>query len=187
MEQEKTIKGEKSPPENKGAPKKPKKKKTAASYAIEFFIKVGLTALVIWALLTFVVSINICHSNSGYPMIKDGDLCITYRLAKLYESDEVAFKRKGKVCFGRIVAKGGDVVDFQDESIIVNGYGIYEDTVYPTTAEGVKIEIPYAVPHDTYFVMNDYRNDITDSRAFGGVPESDVIGKIILVIRRRGI
>ena len=33
---------------------KPKKKRTAKDYALSFFIKVGLTALVLWGVFTFV-------------------------------------------------------------------------------------------------------------------------------------
>ncbi|MBO4863026.1 MAG: signal peptidase I [Eubacterium sp.] len=187
MEQEKQSTGGKSPPENKGAPKKPKKKRSAGSYAIEFFIKVGVTALAIWALLTFVVSININHSNSGYPMIKDGDLCISYRRGKIVNNDVYSYKQGGKVKFGRIMAEAGDSVSFMEESLMVNGYGVYEDTVYPTTEEGVKIPLPYTVPQGSVFLLNDYRNDLDDSRTFGGVPQEDIIGKVILIIRRRGI
>ena len=33
--------------------------------------------------------------------------------------------------------------------LMVNGYGVFENTVYPTTAEGSMISYPYEVPKDT--------------------------------------
>ena len=170
-----------------GAATKKKKKRTAASYAISFFIKIAVTALVVFLLLTFVVGLYVNHSNSSYPMLKDGDLCLTYRLATLVKGDEIAYEKEGTIRFGRIVGTAGDVVDINDGSITVNGYGVFEDAVYPTTAEGAKITFPYKVPEEAVFVLNDYRNDPTDSRAYGAIPLSETKGKVILVLRRRGI
>ena len=164
-----------------------KRKRTAASFMIEFFIKIGITAIVVAVLLTFICGVYVNHNNSGYPMIKDGDLCITYKLAKLNKGDEIAYVKDGKIKFGRIVAMPGDTVDVSEETITVNGYGTFEDTVYPTTSDGSSITYPYIVPVDTVFVLNDYRDDITDSRTYGSIPLSDTKGKVVLVMRRRGI
>ncbi len=164
-----------------------KRKKTARQYAISFFIKIGVTALVVVLLLIFVVGIYVNHSNSGYPMIKDGDLCLTFRLASLHRGDPIVYERDGVTKFGRIVAEAGDIVDLGEEGLTVNGYGVYEDTVYPTTGEGAALQFPYTVPEDTVFVLNDYRSDVLDSRTYGGIPLKDTKGKIILLLRKRGI
>lgn len=167
--------------------KKAKKKRTAVSFMIEFFVKIGLTALVVWLLCFFVVGVYVNHNNSSYPMIKDGDLCLTYKLGALREGEAIAYINNGKVFFGRIVGMPGDIVDISENTITVNGYGVYENTVYPTTAEGATISFPYVVPSDSYFILNDYRDDINDSRVFGAVKKDDTKGKIVLLLRRRGI
>ena len=167
--------------------KKSSKKRTAKYYAITFFIKIGVTALVVFFLLYFVGGIYVNHSNTGYPMIKDGDLCMTYKLAKLHKGDEIAYEWNGTIMFGRIVGEAGDVVDIGDEGLTINGYGVYEDTVYPTTDGGTKIDFPYTVPNDSVFVLNDYRDDTSDSRTYGGIPMKDTRGKIVLLLRKRGI
>lgn len=169
--------------------KKPKKKKkrSAASYALSLFVKIGLTAAVVWVLLTYVGGVYMCHDNKAYPMIKDGDLVITYRLDELRQGDVIAYRHDETVRFGRIVALQGDTVDISGEYVSVNGYGIYEDTVYPTTAEGSSVAYPYTVPPDHVFVLNDYRSDISDSRTYGAIPMEDSFGKAVFVMRRRGI
>ncbi len=58
---------------------KPKKKHTAAYYAAAFFAKIGLTAAVIWALLTFVAGVHICHDNNAYPFIQQDNSLIGRR------------------------------------------------------------------------------------------------------------
>ena len=171
----------------KTAKSKKRKKKTAKDFAIEFFIKVGITALAVALLLIFVVGIHVNHGNSAYPMIKDGDLVITYKLDKGQNGVEIAYKINGEVKFGRIVAKEGDVVNITDSGLLVNDYGILEDVVYPTTSEGATISFPYIVPQGTVFVLNDYRADAGDSRTYGAIPLSDVEGEVVLILRRRGI
>ena len=163
-----------------------KKKRSAASLMIEFFVKIGVTALIVLLLLVFVAGIYVNHNNSSYPMVKDGDLCLTYKLAKLSSGDEIAYIHDGEVRIGRIVAMPGDTVDVIDGNLTVNGYGTFEDAVYPTTVEGISITLPYTVPEDSYFVLNDYRDDITDSRTYGAIPKSDTRGKLILLMRIRG-
>ena len=164
-----------------------RRKKTAADYAIEFAVKIAITVGVIVILLVFVVGIHVNHSNSSYPMIKDGDLVITYKIGEVENGEEIAYKSEGQIRFGRVVAKAGDVIDITDSYVTVNGYGVTEDVVYPTSSDGAAIEFPYTVPADSIFVMNDFRNDMNDSRSFGGVALTDVEGKVIFLLRRRGI
>ena len=145
---------------------KPKKKKSALAFAIEFFVKIAVTAAVIVILVVFIVGI--------------------FKHATILTDDAIAYKHNGKICFGRVVARPGDVVDIAEDNLTVNGYGVYENAVYPTTAEGATIDFPYTVPEDTVFVLNDYRPDPEDSRKYGGISLKDTKGKIILMIRRRG-
>ena len=120
-------------------------------------------------------------------MLKDGDLCFTFKLGKVHSGEEIAYKQDDKIHFGRIVAVGGDTVDIKDGTVNVNGYGVFENTVYPTTTEGATVTFPYTVPEGTVFVLNDYRDDIQDSRVYGSIPMKQTRGKIVLVLRRRGI
>ena len=163
-----------------------KKKKSTLAFVIEFFVKIAVTAAVVAFLVIYVAGIYVNHSNSGYPMIKDGDLVITLKRATIVRDDEIAYKQDDEIRFGRVVAMPGDVVDITEESLTVNGYGVYENAVYPTTAEGATIEFPYTVPADSYFVLNDYRSDPIDSRIYGGIPKGNTKGKIFLLLRRRG-
>ena len=167
--------------------KKKKKKRSAAYYAVTFFIKIGLTVLAVWVLLTYVGGISMCHDNSAYPMIKDGDLILTYRLDDYRQGDVAVYKRDDTVHFGRVIAFSGDTVDISGEYVTVNGYGLYEDAVYPTSVEGAAVNFPYTVPENSIFVLNDYRSNINDSRTYGAIPVDDTEGKAVFVMRRRGI
>ncbi len=160
---------------------------TATDYALIFFMKLALTALVLWILLTWVIGIYVCHDNSAYPMIKDGDFCLTYRLGQLNQGDEIVYQADGAVKFGRVIALGGDSIEILNDYITVNGYGIFEDTVYPTTPQGAEITFPYQISENCVFVLNDYRSNPADSRIYGGISLDDVQGKVVFIMRRRGI
>ena len=164
-----------------------KKKKTAKDHAIRFFVKIGITALVLILTLTFVLGVYVNHTNSSYPMIKDGDLCLTFKLAKIQKGDVVAFEQDKEIKFARVIASEGETVEIKNDLVCVNGSGIPDNTVYKTTTEGSKISYPYTVPEKSIFVLNDLRSDTSDSRTLGAIPLSECKGKVIFVMRRRGI
>ena len=169
------------------APRPIRKKRTAKDYLIGLLIKIAVTVLAVWFILTFVAGVYVSHTNSSYPMIKDGDLCLTYKLAKPSQGGVVAYKHEGEARFGRVIAVEGDTVEIKDDYIMVNGYGIFEETVYPTSAEGSSITYPYTVPGNSVFVLNDFRSDVSDSRTLGAISLDDCKGNVFFIMRRRGI
>lgn len=166
---------------------KPRKKRTAKSYACSFFIKLFATALILTVVFRFIAGIHICHASCAYPTIRDGEFCLTYRLAELTQGTMVVYRRDGEVKFGRVIAFGGDKVSIYNDFISVNDYGISENTVYPTSPEGSAISYPYQVPENCVFVLNDFRSDLSDSRTYGGIPLEDVEGAVVFTMRMRGI
>ena len=186
-ETEQTTEAAETADADKAKPKKKKKKRTAKDYAISFFIKIGVTAAVLWGLLTFVIGINVCHTNTAYPSVKDGDLCVTYRLAKPETGKLIVYKHDGEVRFGRVMAIGGETVNIKNDYVSVNDYGIPDNTVYPTPTEGSAVSFPYKVPDNCVFVLNEYRSDLSDSRTFGGIPLEEMQGTVVFTMRMRGI
>ena len=168
-------------------PKKKKKKKSVKYYLIELLVKIIATVTALWILLSYIVAINVCHENSAYPMIKDGDFCLTCRLSELKQGAPVSYYADGHIKFARVIAFGGDTVDIKNDTVQVNGYNIAENVVYPTNLQGNALEFPYTIPDDCVFVLNDYRSDLSDSRTFGGIPLSDIQGTVVFIMRRRGI
>ena len=166
---------------------KPKKKRTAKSYAISFFIKVFVTLIVLTVVFRFIAGIHICHTNCSYPTIRDGEFCLTYRLAELKQGTMIVYRHNGEVKFGRVIAFGSDKVSIFNDFISVNDYGISENAVYPTSPEGSAISYPYQVPENCVFVLNDFRSDLSDSRTYGGIPLEDVEGAVVFTMRMRGI
>jgi signal peptidase I len=86
------------------------------------------------------------------------------------------------------VAQGGDVVDLNEEGqLLVNGNVQQEEIFYETEAPVSGQAFPYTVEEGSYFILCDYRTASVDSRTYGAVSKNDLDGKVITLLRRRGI
>lgn len=153
------------------------------------FMKLGIICLVFAVLFTFVYGAYSCRDNYMNPAITDGDFVIYYRLDKNYVvGDAVALKYEGKMITLRVVAEEGDRVDISEDGLLVNGALQQEQDIYQDTErfeEG--IDFPITIQEGEVFLLGDAREDATDSRIIGPVKIDDTYGKVMMIIRRRGI
>ena len=165
-----------------------KKKKSTAQMLVGFLIKLAAITLAVWLLFTFVLGLVIHYGNNMHPAIRDGDLVITLRLQRPYLDSVVMYEHDGKSCIGRVVGMPGNEIDISDNgALTVNGVAPAEEVFYPTyRCETADISYPYTVGEDQVFILNDFRTDTDDSRAFGAVDLKDVKGPILIMLRRRG-
>ena len=101
----------------------------------------------------------------------------------------MVFEKDGRQYVGRVVAKGGDSVEVTDESrLIINGSTMMEsDIFYKTTKYGDDVKYPVNLGGSQYFILCDYREGARDSRFFGAVDQSEIKGKVLMVIRRSSL
>ena len=155
---------------------------------ISLLWRIILLAIAGYLLLNYVFIITQASGNDMFPAVKDGDLIIGFRLQQTYlKNDVVVYRVNGKRFIGRIAARENDVVAMNDNGILlVNGTTQGGEILYPTyPKEG--LEYPYQVPGGHIFILGDYRTQARDSRDFGAVPLKDIEGKVITIIRRRGL
>ena len=153
----------------------------------KLLIKIAVLVIIVVIVLTWILGLHRMTGNNMFPFVKDGDLCIVYKLDDYTTGDVVLYRNnEGKMKLGRIVAVGGQSVDFpKDGGYTVDGYQPSEEITYQTFgADGVKY--PIDVGDDEVFIMNDFRSDTDDSRQFGSIKKSDIKGKLLFLIRRRG-
>lgn len=155
---------------------------------ISLFFRVVVLALTAYVIFTQVFLITQNKGQGMFPAIKDGDLIIGYRLQQEYaKNDVVVYTVNGEQRVGRIIGRPTDVVTISDTgSLLVNGTTQTGEILYPTYAkEG--LEYPYRVPEGQIFILGDYRTNAEDSRDHGSVIMEHVKGKVITILRRRGL
>jgi signal peptidase I len=79
----------------------------------------------------------------------------------------------------RIVGLPGEAVSERDGFVYVNGRRLSEPYVRSWERDSLTQAWP-RVPRDSYFVMGDNRVDSCDSRAWGPVPRSRIVGRVDL-------
>lgn len=154
-----------------------------------FFVKLAVIILFFWILLEVVFGLAVMEGEDMYPRIRDGDLMIYFRLQQDYHpGDVVTFSQGGRRYVGRIVAQGGDTVDINEEGeLLINGNVQSEEIFYPTQVVDETVGFPCQIPGDSVFLLSDFRTNGTDSRSYGPVATRELDGKVITILRRRGI
>ena len=153
-------------------------------------IKILLIPAAFAILFTFLFGFIRYEEPSMSPAIKDGDIVIFHRYTKTgyLPQDTVIIEYEGQLHARRVVATAGDIVDIVDNGLVINGSTQLEADIYQKTeryAEGYGF--PLTVPEGSVFVLADSRTGATDGRVYGPVDIDDTLGKVIAVIRRRGI
>ena len=141
---------------------------------------------------TYVLSTYYIPSASMEPtlMVNDRILVdkLSYRFDSIHRGDIVVFAKPGDFSDGpgvndlvkRVIGLPGDQVSSQDNQVFIDGKPLSEPWLpagdYTT---GIR---PQTVPSGQLFVMGDNRNDSADSRVFGTIPKSLVVGRAIVRI-----
>jgi signal peptidase I len=153
-------------------------------------IKIAAIAAVVLAMFTFLFGIIRYADPSMDPAIKDDDLVLYYRHVRsgYHAHDPVVVEFEGHLQVRRVVAVAGDVVDITDSGLFINGSLQQEPQVHqPTERYENGVDFPLTVPEGQVFVLGDARLGATDSRIYGCVAIDDTLGKVMMVIRHRGI
>lgn len=92
------------------------------------------------------------------PFLKDGDLCVFYRLEDIYLNDVVVYENeKGTLQAGRVVAGSGQKIEFPESGgYKVDGYDPAEEVMYKTYAgENSRVTYPLTLGEDDIAVGTD--------------------------------
>ena len=162
-------------------------------------IAVGVAVL----LRAFVVETFFIPSGSMVPTLQIGDHIVvdklSYDLHGVERGDIVVFSRPSdEHCAGAPVSDlVKRVIGLPGDTISLNGRGYVEidgkrldESWLPTSVQGTtdpgppgsafNLAHPYKVPANHYFVMGDDRGDSCDSRFWGPISGSEIVGKVDL-------
>ena len=151
-------------------------------------------ALAVWLILTFAFTFTRVSGQAMAPALKDGDLCVVFRTGLqqslgggFQKDDVVAFRLEGRRVTGRVAAVAGDEVEITESgTLVVNGVTQLGSVTPHTDAQGNQVT-RFTVPRDCLYILGDNRTEARDSRELGPIPLDSVEGKVITILRRRGI
>lgn len=123
---------------------------------------------------------------SGFSMspgIRSGEYVLidtfAYRLHPPTRNDIVAFHHDGatgEVFIKRVIGIGGDRIRIARGTVFLNGHKLVEPYVrFPDTHDTAAL----TVPAGSVYVLGDNRADSEDSRAFGPVPDTMLVGRAL--------
>ena len=155
-----------------------------------FALQLIIIIIIIWMLFYKIVGLGVMPSSDMVPRIDPGDLMLYYKLDKAPKiQDVVVYTYENEELVGRVVARGGDVIDITDAStLLINGNAVKEPTIYEKTIEYEGfVEYPYTVPEGEFFILADHRNGGKDSRYYGAVKKEQLRGIVLNIIRRHNL
>lgn len=163
-----------------------------------------LAALVALGLRAFVVETFYVPSGSMVPTLQVGDRMLVDKLPwvrdNIHAGDIIVFHKTPKDTspgikdlVKRVIGTPGETIWSRGDTIFVEDHGRTHVLAEPwlprltgacyQSAFGIKRT---TVPRGEYFVLGDCRGDSYDSRYWGFVPQSYIVGKVFVVIWRHG-
>jgi signal peptidase I len=162
---------------------------------VRWLIETALLVLLAFALAqgikAFVAQPFIIPTGSMQPTIELRNYVLAEKLSyrftrKPQYKDIVVFKNPTRdpsapILIKRLIAVGGQTVDLKDGTVYVDGKPLDEPYTYgkPSLPLNPEVQYPFTVPAGYYWMMGDNRTNSGDSREFGPVPASDIIGHAV--------
>ena len=159
------------------------------SLSIELLKFALLALLIVFPVRLFVAQPFLVSGESMVPTFQNGQYLIidelTYHFEAPRRGEVIVFhypKDPSQFFIKRIVGLPGETVHISDQGISVTK----QDGTTETLDESYVVNVgnggtrDYTVPADNYFVMGDNRPESSDSRSWGFLPRSNIVGRVFL-------
>ncbi len=156
---------------------------------VEFFrdaFKYIVAAVLIFLLFIFVIGLQQVVGPSMTPTLKDGSVIVVNKLDKNYHRENIiVLSQSEKYMVKRIIGLPGERIEYKENSLYINGKK-YEETYLKSNVVtedfGMELFKCTTIPDDMYLVLGDNRMDSLDSRDYGLIKKSQIVGKAMLSI-----
>lgn len=169
----------------------PVKTRSTRRIVTEWVVILVVAVAASFLIRTFAIQTFVIPSKSMNPTLHVGDRILVNKLSVDFGSinagDVIVFKAPPREhcsddgiadLVKRVIGLPGQHLTSKGNTIYVNGKALKEPwTYFPTIGTPIG---HVTVPKNSYFVMGDNRANSCDSRYWGTVPRSDIIGKVFL-------
>ena len=169
-------------------------KRPALGCLLEIVETLVLTLIIFFVIQTFVAQPYRVQQVSMEQTLEPDQYVLVDKLTPRFDTykrgDIVVFdppenwvQAQGQPYIKRVIGVGGDTVALKDGKVLVNGVALKEPYVFQEDGESQPTEtlLPgagtWVVPDGQLFLMGDHRSNSADSREFGPVDVSRVIGR----------
>ncbi len=174
-----------------------RRKRNQKRRIVEWMVIVVFAVLVAGGLRSFVVQAFYVPSGSMLPTLQIGDRIVVIKLGyTIHRGDIVVFKRppkdlgtQDKDLVKRVIGMPGETISSRGNTVLINGRPLAEPWLPRLTglcAENAENIARTKIPPGDYFVMGDCRGDSADSRVWGTLPGSLVVGRVFVIVWRFG-
>jgi signal peptidase I len=158
--------------------------------AVEWVVIIAVALIGAFLIRAFVVQTFYIPSESMLPTLQKQDRVLvnklSYRLHAVHRGDIVVFEHSPgfdpaiKDLIKRVVGLPGETVQGMNGHVYVNGHELNE----PYLREGTTTTdfAPKLIPANSYWVMGDNRTNSSDSRVFGSIAKSQIVGRAFVLI-----
>jgi signal peptidase I len=180
------------------APEKPKK--PTSKTVIEWVVLIASALIIALLVKAFLFQAFYIPSDSMVPTLKTNDRVIvnklSYHLHSVHRGDIVVFTTpKGadgkpidptiKDLVKRVIGLPGETVGERDGQILINGKVLKESYLPARTISNCASFAPQCfptgrLPANQYWVMGDNRPNSRDSRYFGAIRKSEIVGRVFV-------
>jgi signal peptidase I, bacterial type len=165
-------------------------RRRAAGCVVEIIETLVLTVVIFFLIQNFVAQPFQVQQHSMDRTFAEGDYVLVDRLSHLWSpyarGQVVVFQPPASTALKeplikRIIGLGGDTVEVRNGQVLVNGVVLDEPYLFRDAAGAAEPTVAsdqsqWVVPEGDVFVMGDHRQVSDDSRVFGPIPVSSVIG-----------
>ena len=184
----------------------PQRQRPRARSAIVDLAKTAVQALLLFFILSALIGRFEIHQISMEPNFHEGQRVLVSKLDSIWSSLFVGtahaadsrrnspfalqhgqvvvfFKtpaRDQDALIKRVIGLPGDTVELREGAVLINGVPLDEPYVNGAQTFCGNYCQPLTLGPDEYFLMGDNRANSLDSRSFGPIPASQLVGRVVL-------
>jgi signal peptidase I len=166
------------------------RRKRGARQVIEWVVLIAVALVVALIVKTFLFQAFYIPSDSMVPTLKVHDRVLvnklSYKMHSVHRGDIVVFTKPPKETndikdlVKRVIGLPGETVEAHGGHIYIDGRQLSEPYLPSTVVQ--RAFLPVKIPPHDVWVMGDNRDQSEDSRVFGPIKESSIVGRVFVRI-----